>query len=116
MATSGSQGGSSFPVLRGVILEEELTPGISLEELCRACSAEADFVAELVDEELLLPRGTVRADWRFTGLQLRHARVAVRLRRDLGVNAAGAALALQLLEEIEVLRARLRGMGGAEAR
>jgi len=34
--------------------------------------------------------------------------VALRLQQDLGVNLAGAALALQLLEEAETLRARLR--------
>ena len=36
------------------------------------------------------------------------ARVAVRLHRDLGVNPAGAALALQLMEELDTLRARLQ--------
>ena len=48
------------------------------------------------------------SQWRFTGLHLRHARVAIRLQRDLGVNAAGAALALQLMDELDTVRARLR--------
>ena len=34
------------------------------------------------------------------------------LEQDLGVNAAGAALALDLLEELERLRERLRRMDG----
>jgi chaperone modulatory protein CbpM len=38
--------------------------------------------------------------------------VALGLQRDLGINLAGAALALQLLDEVEALRARLRAMGG----
>jgi len=54
-----------------------------------------------------VPEGTAPERWRFPGMQLRRARVAVRLQRDLGVNTAGAALALQLLDEIEALRARL---------
>jgi chaperone modulatory protein CbpM len=33
---------------------------------------------------------------------------ALRLKRDLGVNIAGAALAIDLLEELEELRARLQ--------
>jgi chaperone modulatory protein CbpM len=32
----------------------------------------------------------------------------VRLQRDLGVNPAGAALALQLMDELEQLRAQLQ--------
>jgi chaperone modulatory protein CbpM len=34
----------------------------------------------------------------------------MRLQSDLGVNLAGAALALQLLDEIESLRAQVRAM------
>lgn len=39
---------------------------------------------------------------------MQRALVALRLQEDLGVNLAGAALALQLLEELETLRSRLR--------
>jgi chaperone modulatory protein CbpM len=38
--------------------------------------------------------------------------MALRLQRDLDIDLAGAALALELLDEIESLRARLRAMGG----
>ena len=38
--------------------------------------------------------------------------MASRLQRDLGLNLAGAALALELLEEIDALRARLQALGG----
>jgi chaperone modulatory protein CbpM len=48
------------------------------------------------------------AEWRFSGAQLRRARIALRLERDLGVNAAGVALALELLEELEQLRRERR--------
>ena len=44
--------------------------------------------------------------WRFSGSALRRAATAQRLTRDLGLNAAGVALALDLLEEIETLRIR----------
>jgi len=39
--------------------------------------------------------------------------VASRLQRDLGVNLAGAALALQLLDEIETLRAHITASAAA---
>ncbi|TBR76047.1 MAG: MerR family transcriptional regulator [Burkholderiaceae bacterium] len=93
------------------ILEEQT--GLTLDELCQACTAHTEFIAELVEEGVLTPAGQAPDQWRFTGIQLRHASVAVRLQRDLGVNVAGAALALQLLDELETLRARLRATGSA---
>ena len=69
------------------------------------------LLVDLVEEGVIAPAGTVAGEWRFTGLQLRHARVAVRLQRDLGVNPAGAALALQLLDELDRLRALLAASG-----
>ena len=92
-----------------LILEDQ--QDLSLDELCRACSTEIDELLALVDEGVIAPRGAEPAHWRFTGLQLRRARVAVRLQRDLGVNTAGAALALQLMDELDDLRARLRAAG-----
>ena len=36
------------------------------------------------------------------------------LQRDLGLNLAGAALALELLDEVEALRSQLRAMGALQ--
>ena len=41
----------------------------------------------------------------------RDATLCSRLQRDLGVNLAGAALAMQLLDELEALHVRLRKVG-----
>jgi chaperone modulatory protein CbpM len=41
-------------------------------------------------------------------VSVRRVRCALELKRDLGVNWAGAALALELLDELNSLRARLR--------
>ena len=94
----------------GIILEEQAQ--LTLAEVCRACAVDAERIAELVEEGVLAPDGTEPDRWRFTGAHLRRARVAVRLQLDLGVNPAGAALAVQLLDEIDDLRARLRARGG----
>ena len=99
-----------LPQVVGIILDEEAP--LTLAELTRACAAHAELIMELVEEGVLAPIGSEPHHWRFTGAHLRRARVAVHLQRDLGVNLAGAALALQLLDEIEALRARLRAMGG----
>lgn len=99
-----------LPQPAGTILDEEAP--LTLAELTRACAAHAELIIELVEEGVLAPVGREPDRWRFTGAHMRRARVALHLQRDLGVNLAGAALALQLLDEIETLRARLRAMGG----
>ena len=80
---------------------------LTLDELCRACAMPAEFIVELIDEGIVQPRGPTPESWRFSGVHLERTRIALRLQRDLGVNLAGAALALQLLEEMDELRRRL---------
>lgn len=96
--------------IEGVILEE-LTE-LTLADVCRACAAHAESIIELVDEGIITPLGDGPQRWVFTGVHLRRARVVLRLQSDLGVNRAGAALAVQLLEEIDVLRTRLQAIEG----
>jgi len=99
-----------LPQVVGIILDEQAQ--LTLEELSRACAAHAELIIELVEEGVVAPIGREPDSWRFTGTHMRRVRVALHLQRDLGVNLAGAALALQLLDEVEALRARLRAMGG----
>ncbi len=93
----------------GVVLDE--TTELTIAEICGACEVATGTIVELVEEGVLEPSGGEPGQWRFTGVQLRRATVAVRLQRDLGINTAGVALTLQLLEEIEALQARLRALG-----
>lgn len=97
--------------ITGFILEEQTE--LSLADLCRACAAEAARIVELVDEGVLAPAGGTPETWHFTGIHLQRARVALRLESDLGVNLAGAALALELLDELDSLRARLQMLESA---
>ena len=90
-------------VLNGIVLDEETV--LSLGDLCNACSRHAEWVVELVDEGILQPVGRNPEQWRFPGTSLQRARTAMRLQRDLKINLAGVALALDLLDEIESLRA-----------
>lgn len=96
--------------IHGAVVEEQLH--LTLVELCQACSAEQDHVLNWVLEGVLEPVGESPQNWRFTGESLRRARVALRLSRDLEINPAGVALALDLLDQIAALRARLQ-RGGA---
>ena len=92
--------------LSGILLDD--TTELSLNDLCHACSSSAEWVIALVEEGALEPIGYEQTSWRFTGTSLQKAHTAMRLQRDLGINLAGIALALDLLDEMETMRARLR--------
>lgn len=81
---------------------------LTLRDLCAACDLHAEALVEMVEQGMLSPRGTTPASWRFPGTSLKRVRTAQRLQQDLGVNLAGAALALELLDELARLRARVR--------
>ena len=86
---------------------------ITLAELTRSCRVHAEWVIELVEEGVLEPRGPqiggmAGPQWRFSATSIVRVEKARRLQRDLGVNLPGIALALQLLERIDALEARLR--------
>ena len=97
--------------LSGILLDDETE--LSLNDLCRACSSSAEWVIALVEEGALEPVGYEQTRWRFTGTSLQKAHTAMRLQRDLGINLAGIALALDLLDEMETMRARLRRLENA---
>lgn len=97
-----------LPLLSGCILEEETE--LTLPELCRACNVHAELIIEFVEEGVLEPAGNEPSAWVFKGGSLKRTRAALRLQHDLGVNLAGVALALQLLDELETLRMRMRAI------
>jgi len=92
--------------LTGVIFEE--TALLTLEDLSRLCAVDARHIVEFVEEGVLSVVEISAAEWRFSGAALRRARRALRLERDLELNLAGVALALELMEEVERLRRELR--------
>ncbi len=95
----------SKDILTGFLLDEESF--LTLGELSRACMVHAEWIIELVDEGVLEPSGCDAVQWRFSGPCLHRARTVRRLQQDLGINIAGAALVLDLMDEIDSLRARL---------
>jgi chaperone modulatory protein CbpM len=98
-------------LVQGPVVEEQVQ--LTLVELCQACSAEEEHVTAWVFEGVLEPVGEAPEEWRFGGESLRRARLALRLSRDLEINPPGVALALDLLDEIAELRARLQRIGAA---
>ena len=92
----------------GTVIEDD---SLTLGQLCRACGVHADWVISLVEESIIEPQGEDVCLWRFSGASLVRARSAFRLQHDLGVNLAGIALALDLMEELESLRAQMKIIG-----
>ena len=99
-------------ILTGIIIEEETR--LSLRELCDACAVHVEFITELVDEGVIEPSGFDRSHWCFSGINLRRIRTAKRLQQDLGINLAGVALALDLIDEVQQLRSQLHKLPGSE--
>lgn len=76
----------------------------TLQELSRICAVDEHHIIEYVEEGVLAVVEVGTVSWHFNGGALRRARLALRLERDLELNLAGLALALDLMEEIEQLR------------
>ena len=89
----------------GTVIEEDC---LTLEQLCHACDVHADWIISIVEESIIEPQGEDSRLWRFSGASLIRARSALRLQRDLGINLAGIALALDLMEELESLRTQIK--------
>jgi chaperone modulatory protein CbpM len=106
MISSKKPSGKSRQILSGDLLEQDVE--FTAEELCRSCQLQLDHVIEFVQEGVLDAKGKTQEEWRFKVSSIRRVRTAVRLQRDLGVNLAGAALALELLDRIAELESHLR--------
>lgn len=74
---------------------------------CAHLSVERGWVVELVDAGVLEPRGAAPEAWSFPASALPRARATSRLMEDLGVNLAGVAVILDLIEERRRLMRRL---------
>ena len=88
----------------------EETSEITLAELTRTCRVQSEWVMELIEEGVLEPLQPGGPQWRFSATSIVRIHKARRLQHDLGVNLPGVALALELLDRIDRLEARLRGI------
>jgi chaperone modulatory protein CbpM len=95
---------SDDQAITGTIFDQSTI--LSIKDLSRMCQVDERHIVEFV-EEGVLNVVEVSSEWHFTGDALRRARLAVRLERDLELNLAGVALALDLIEELQRLRRAL---------
>jgi chaperone modulatory protein CbpM len=92
--------------LAGTLFDESTE--ITLSQLCEVCAAERALIDDLIAEGILEPVAQRADEPCFAYTSVRITRTVVRLQDDLGVNLAGAALALDLLERIEALERELQ--------
>ena len=98
------------------LMEGQVVDGrteITIVQLCKSCAIEAELVERLVAEGIIEPIRQEGDILYFPQNCMKRTRIVLRLRSDLGVNMAGAALALELLERIEKLQSRLRSPAAA---
>lgn len=83
---------------------------LSLGQVSEACCVHTEFIVELVEEGIIDPIIAENSTWIFEGRCLKRIRTAQNLQKDLGLNLPGVAVALELLQEVELLRSRLGQM------
>lgn len=92
-------------IVEGQMLDE--TAWLEVGEFCAYLRVERHWVVELVEAGVIEPRGTLPETWSFPASAIVRARATARLVNDLGVNLAGAAVILDLIEERDRLERRL---------
>ena len=84
---------------------------LSADDLARACGAEVEWVARLVEVGIVTSSGSGPAEWRFYSVDLQRALHARRLEHDFGAGLDAVALILDLSQEVRRLKAQLRALG-----
>ncbi|HEX8543453.1 MAG TPA: chaperone modulator CbpM [Pseudomonas sp.] len=81
---------------------------LDMKQFCQVTDIPAAYVIEIVEHGILEPQGRKPDEWLFDDQALIVARRAAKLRRDLELEWEGVALALDLLKELEQVRAENR--------
>ena len=93
-------------IMTGTLIDDDRL--LTLADLCRACGVHAEVITDMVEYGIIEPSGDTAGHWQFTGGCLWRVTTVVHLQHDLEVNLAGAALALDLIEEVRELRRQIK--------
>lgn len=91
-----------------VVIDEA---ALTIDDVAIACSVTTQWVVRHVEEGSLDCAGTLPEQWRFSGRTLARARRIRAVERNFDADPELAALVADMLDEIDVLRARLRRAG-----
>jgi chaperone modulatory protein CbpM len=78
----------------------------SLNELCEVCTLSSEKLNEFIDYGIIHPKYSLQHEQVFNMQDLQRVKTALRLQHDLEINMAGIALVLDLLDQVDELRAR----------
>lgn len=92
-------------ILIGSLLDDSW---LTLEQMAAACNVEVDWLLTHLEAGLMPQAQCVAGVWRCSAATLTRARRMRQLERDFDAVPELAALVADLLEEIDILRARLR--------
>ncbi|WP_296188210.1 chaperone modulator CbpM [Pseudomonas sp. UBA1879] len=81
---------------------------IDMKEFCQVVDVPVAYVIEIVEHGIVEPQGHKPDDWLFDTYSLSIAKRAAKLHHDLAMEWDGVALALNLLDELEQVRAENR--------
>lgn len=84
------------------------TAYLSFSETCLQIGVARETIIEMIEQGIVEPIGTSPDEWCFSPAMLLLTKKAVRLHRDLDVDWPGIALALELLDKLDQLRAENR--------
>jgi chaperone modulatory protein CbpM len=95
-------------ILTGSLMEESW---LTLEQLAAACTVDPAWLVRHLEAGLFPHAEGMAGTWRFSAACLLRARRMRQLERDFDAVPELAALMADMLEEMDALRARLRGAG-----
>jgi chaperone modulatory protein CbpM len=81
---------------------------LALQDICERCGLPETTIRAYVEEGVIEVEGNDVARWRFSEVSMVRIQKACRLERDLGLNPAGAALALDLMAQIDELKTQIK--------
>jgi chaperone modulatory protein CbpM len=77
---------------------------LSLEELLERGGVSVEVIIEMVEFDIIHPKGDAPEAWQFNIETVARMQKALRLQKDLEINFSGIALSLDLLEEVARLK------------
>lgn len=92
------------------VIRFERRHDIGMRRLCRLTGARPTWIAKLVEHGVIDARGERPAHWRFDETALILSLRARRLATDLGLNAPGIAVALELADRLRRTRRALEAL------